>query len=317
MADTELPEERAWPASASSRHVDLGGEQVHYLDFGGPSGGPTIVCVHGLGGSALNFGVVGPLLAARGRVLAVDLLGHGRSAAGDPTLTSSGTLDALVDQISRFVHEVAGPPVVVVGHSLGGVMAMQLTLRSPTDIDRLILLDPPVPNRTRRARDPKLVLRLAFLRAPGVRRLVERKILGSTPEQLVHTQLADATPHVDEVPSDAVAASVAETRLRSADAHYREAQRFQWNAILGTVDLLSRSRELSARLDTLEPPTLWLHGEDDKLSPIEDARALSGTRPGWTFESRAGVGHLPHLEDAGWTGERISAFLGDAVPDGN
>jgi len=311
VADTEL----TWPPSTTSRYVDLG-EQVHYLDFGGPPGAPPVVCVHGLGGSALNFGLLGPRLADARRVLAVDLLGHGRSAPGDPTLNGSDTLHALVDQIGQFVREVAGSPVVLVGHSLGGVMAMQLTLRSPTEVERLVLLDPPVPNRTRRARDRKLVLRLAMLRAPGVRRLVERKILGSTPEQLVHTQLADATPHVDDVPSDAVAASVAETRLRSADAHYREAQRFQWNAILGTVDLLSRSRELSGRLDTLAPPTLWLHGEDDKLSPIDDARALSGTRPGWTFESRAGVGHLPHLEDAGWTGERISVFLGDPVPDG-
>jgi pimeloyl-ACP methyl ester carboxylesterase len=312
LADNEL----TWPPSATSRYVELR-RQVHYLDFGGPPGSPPVVCVHGLGGSALNFGLLGPRLADARRVLAVDLLGHGRSAPGDPTLSGADTLDALVDQIARFVREVAGSPVVLVGHSLGGVMAMQLTLRAPDAIDRLVLLDPPVPNRTRRARDRKLVLRLAVLRAPGVRRLVRRKILGSTPEQLVHTQLADATPHVDDVPSDAVAASVAETRLRSADAHYREAQRFQWNAILGTVDLLSRSRELSTRLDTLAPPTLWLHGEDDKLSPIDDARALSGTRPGWTFESRAGVGHLPHLEDADWTGERISVFLGDAVPDGN
>ena len=174
-----------------------------------------------------------------------------------------------------------------------------------------------MPNRTRRARDPKLVLRLAFLRAPGVRRLVERKILGSTPEQLVHTQLADATPHVDEVPSDAVAASVAETRLRSAGAHHREAQRFQWNAILGTVDLLSRSRELSARLDTLAPRRCGSTVRTTSSRRSTTLGRFPAPRPGWTFESRAGVGHLPHLEDAGWTGERISAFVGDAVPDGN
>ena len=162
MADTEL----TWPPSTTSRYVDLG-EQVHYLDFGGPPGAPPVVCVHGLGGSALNFGLLGPRLADARRVLAVDLLGHGRSAPGDPTLSGSDTLHALVDQIGQFVREVAGSPVVLVGHSLGGVMAMQLTLRSPTEVERLVLLDPPVPNRTRRARDRKLVLRLAMLRHPA------------------------------------------------------------------------------------------------------------------------------------------------------
>ena len=311
MADTEL----TWPPSATSRYVDLG-EQVHYLDFGGPPGAPPVVCVHGLGGSALNFGLLGPRLADARRVLAVDLLGHGRSAPGDPTLSGSDTLHALVDQIGQFVREVAGSPVVLVGHSLGGVMAMQRRSGPRQRSSAWSCSTRRCPTAPAGPAIGSWYCGWRCLRAPGVRRLVERKILGSTPEQLVHTQLADATPHVDDVPSDAVAATVAETRLRSADAQYREAQRFQWNAILGTVDLLSRSRELSGRLDTLAPPTLWLHGEDDKLSPIDDARALSGTRPGWTFESRAGVGHLPHLEDAGWTGERISVFLGDAVPDG-
>jgi pimeloyl-ACP methyl ester carboxylesterase len=311
VAGTEIdgPSGLTWPPQATSHELTLAGERVHHLDFGGPPDGPVVVCVHGLGGSCLNFGVLGPLLARTHRVLALDLVGHGRSAPGDPRLDGAGTLAGLVGQVERFVREVAGGPVELVGHSLGGVVAMQVALRSPSEIRHLVLLDPPVPNRTRSARDRKLVLRLAVLRAPGVRRLVERRILGSTPEDLVRHQIDDATPHLANVPADAVAASVAETRLRAAAAGYRDALRVQWNAILGTVDLLSRSAELAARLDGLRPSTLWLHGEDDKLSPIGDARALAGTRTGWTFDSRPGVGHLPHLEDPDWVAGRVLAWL--------
>jgi pimeloyl-ACP methyl ester carboxylesterase len=52
-----------------SRWTDLDGP-VRYLDFGGPAGGPVIVCVHGLGGSAVNWTAVAPLLTGTCRVLA-------------------------------------------------------------------------------------------------------------------------------------------------------------------------------------------------------------------------------------------------------
>ncbi|HYP46130.1 MAG TPA: alpha/beta fold hydrolase [Propionibacteriaceae bacterium] len=66
-----------WPHSAS-RTVDIAGP-VHYLHFPGPSEGPVLLCVHGLGGSALNWGAVAPLLSHRAHVYAVDLIGHGYS----------------------------------------------------------------------------------------------------------------------------------------------------------------------------------------------------------------------------------------------
>jgi pimeloyl-ACP methyl ester carboxylesterase len=55
---------------------DLNGP-VRYLDFGGPADGPVIVCVHGLGGSAVNWTAVAPLMTGTCRVLAPDLAGHG------------------------------------------------------------------------------------------------------------------------------------------------------------------------------------------------------------------------------------------------
>ena len=53
-----------------SKTIDLAGETVHYADFGGE--GPVIVLVHGLGGSHLNWLALAPLLARRGRVVALD-----------------------------------------------------------------------------------------------------------------------------------------------------------------------------------------------------------------------------------------------------
>src|SRR5712691_1832043 len=95
-----------------SRWIDLDGP-VHYLDFGGPPGGPLIVCVHGLGGSAVNWSAIAPLLTGRYRLLAPDLAGHGLTqSAGRGTDVASNTL-----LLHRFIESVpalcAGPGELV------------------------------------------------------------------------------------------------------------------------------------------------------------------------------------------------------------
>src|SRR5689334_13091156 len=62
----------------TTRTVDIGGP-VHYVDFGGDPEGPTIVLVHGLGGSHLNWDLLAPLLTDSARVFALDLPGFGLS----------------------------------------------------------------------------------------------------------------------------------------------------------------------------------------------------------------------------------------------
>ena len=83
--------------------ADLDGP-VHYVDFGGT--GRPIVLVHGLGGSHLNWLPVGERLAAHGRVLAIDLAGHGRT----PSLGRTATVGANTRLLGRFLAVVAGRP---------------------------------------------------------------------------------------------------------------------------------------------------------------------------------------------------------------
>jgi pimeloyl-ACP methyl ester carboxylesterase len=64
-----------------SRWVDLDGP-VHYVDHGGPEHGPLLVCVHGLGGSLVNWLAIAPLLTSTCRVIAIDLAGFGHTRSG-------------------------------------------------------------------------------------------------------------------------------------------------------------------------------------------------------------------------------------------
>src|SRR5690349_10851920 len=106
-------------AAGRSSWVDIGGP-VHYLDFGGPAGAPVVVGVHGLGGSALNWSAIAPLLTDRCRVLAPDLAGHGLTEA----LGRGTTVAANRVLLDRFIHAVTASPVILMGNSMGGMISI-------------------------------------------------------------------------------------------------------------------------------------------------------------------------------------------------
>jgi pimeloyl-ACP methyl ester carboxylesterase len=293
-----------WPAGATSHATDLGGP-VHHLDFGGPNGAPVVLAVHGLGGSALNWGLLAPQLTSTCRVLAVDLFGHGRS--GVPT--GRGGLVADLAMLRRFVDEVVGGPVVLLGHSMGGVLALRYAAEHADTVTRLALLSPPVPGTTGRT-DRALQARRALLRVPGVAAVVRRELARLTAEELVDRQLDRATPHARRLPAAAVAASVAETRLRQAGPDAARAHAVQWAGILDTMALLSRADAWRSTLAGIGAPTLWLQGADDPMVAPGPAARLAATRPDWPFRLREGVGHLLALEDPEWTAAQLRAWLG-------
>jgi pimeloyl-ACP methyl ester carboxylesterase len=296
----------AWPPGAVATTTDLGGP-VRSLDLGGPAGAPVVLCVHGLGGSALNWGLLAPFLTATHRVLAVDLFGHGGSGVPAGTRPDAVTADRRL--LDRFVREVVGEPVVLLGHSMGGVLTVLQAAAAPETVRRLVLLSPPVPGSAGRL-DPAIAAKLAFLRLPGVAGRVARQLAALTPEQVVDRQLRQATPHLHRIPAEGLAAAVAETRERAARPDAAAGRAEQWSALLGTMALLARPRAWRRTIAGVAAPTLWLHGADDPLSAADRARALAATRPDWTFEVRPGVGHLLALEDPAWTAERVLAADG-------
>ena len=130
MNDIDLPE---------SHFVDLDGP-VHYREWAGPDG-PTFVCVHGLGGSLLNWVSVAPALAKRGRVVAVDLVGFGKT----PREGRSAGMKANRLLLSRFLGEVATGPVVLIGNSMGGAISMLQAALEPQSVAGLALTSPALP----------------------------------------------------------------------------------------------------------------------------------------------------------------------------
>src|SRR5438094_9263123 len=190
-----------------SRTIDLDGP-VHYADFGGT--GPTLVLVHGLGGSHVNWLAVAPVLARRARVLAVDLAGFGRTPLGE----RSADVHANRILLDRFLEAVAAGPVVLVGNSMGGLVAMMEAALAPERVAGLVLVAPAQP-RSAEARMDGRVAALFLYALPVLGELALRwraRLLG--PAGQVRSTLALCCADASRVAPEVVAAHVALARER-------------------------------------------------------------------------------------------------------
>ena len=124
-------------AASTSRHLFLEHVTLHYLDYGG-SGPLDMLLLHGGGANAHWFDFIGPILAQHGRVVALDLRGHGDSTSAEPPLY---TYDAyLQDLRAVFAAEKMATPILM-GHSMGGMLMVKYAGTWPQEVLALIVCD--------------------------------------------------------------------------------------------------------------------------------------------------------------------------------
>jgi pimeloyl-ACP methyl ester carboxylesterase len=269
-----------------SRTIELGGP-LHYADFGGS--GPTMVLVHGLGGHHLNWMSVGPTLAERCHVVAPDLAGFGRT----PLAGRSAGVRAQRVLLASFIDSIADEPVILVGNSMGGLIAMLEAARRPDKVARLVLVGPAQPRRVATF-DPMVALMFAAYALPGVGETVMRwRAAWLGPEGVVRQSLALCCADAGCLPAETVAAHVAMARERAqmpwAQGAFLEATR----SIMG---VLGRAGEMRAAIETIQAPTLVVHGTEDRLVPVAASRGLAAVRRDWDLVVWERVGHVPQLE---------------------
>ncbi|TMA50608.1 MAG: alpha/beta hydrolase [Deltaproteobacteria bacterium] len=271
-----------------SRTVDLGGP-VHFADFGGS--GPTMVLVHGLGGSHLNWLAVGPALAARARVLAPDLAGFGRT----PLAGRSAHVRANAQLLDRFIDAVAEGPATLIGNSMGGLLAMMEAERQPEKVTRLVLVGAAQPRPPGTRFDPVVALTFAAYAVPGLgERFMRWRAARRGPEGLVRDTLQLVCADPGRVPAEVVAAHVALARDRM--------DRMPWGnqafleAARSIVITLARRREVHAMIGRIAAPALLVQGTRDRLVSLAASRATAALRPDWTLAVLEGIGHVPQLE---------------------
>lgn len=272
-----------------SRWTDLDGP-VHYVAWDGPEE-RTFVLVHGLGGSLLNWLAVGPGLARRGRVFALDLAGFGRT----PRVGRRSRISDNRRLLARFMGEVAGDgPAMLCANSMGGAVAMLQSALDPGSVRGLVLSNSVFP--WVRGAYPAAVVMTGFglYQLPRVGEWFSRQRLnGLDAERAVRFGLRIVTSDPDRIDPALVRAHVEQLIRHQADEDAGDA------FLEAARSLMTLGRRPAAQrwiLDSVRCPVLVIHGREDRLVPFAYAEAALVGRPNWEMRPIPKVGHAPQME---------------------
>jgi pimeloyl-ACP methyl ester carboxylesterase len=267
------------------RIVDLGG-RVRVVDYGGR--GDTFVCVHGLGGWALDWQVLAPPLTDCGRVLALDLPGFGDS----PLAARSAAVSAQQELLDRYLEAETTEPVVLIGNSMGGMISLLQAISRPASVSRMVLLSPVLPASPRRMPHPAIAAQFAAYAMPQLGEWfmrARRELLD--PRALVDGSLAFMSAHPERIPS-----YVYQQRYALVRRLNLETDRAFLAAARSLLSLLASRGEYERIIRYVDVPVLVIHGADDPLVSAKSAHHLARTRPDWAVHVLPEVGHVPMLE---------------------
>jgi pimeloyl-ACP methyl ester carboxylesterase len=272
-----------------SRWTDVDGP-VHYADYGGA--GRSMVLLHGLGGSYVEWHLVGERLAGEFSVVAPDFAGFGRT----PLKLRHAGLDDNQRLLDGFLREVVREPAILVAHSMGGTIAMLQAGRHPETVSELVLLDPAAPPGAREVTPviPKRLLRLVedSPALGNIAGIILARVIG--PTRLVADTVRRAVVDYEAIDRgliDALAANEVE-RLRAGRPYvgYIEAR-------LSLAYYYSDIEKFDTEVvDAVKAPTLLVYGEEDPIVPPVAMRRLARRQPGWKVVSLPNVGHDPNFE---------------------
>lgn len=269
--------------------VDLG-SKIHYADFGGT--GQVMVLVHGIASSHLNWMGIGEDLARSYRVFAVDLPGYGLS----PRAPEPATVETSQTYLDRFIdHLSPGAPVVLFGHSMGGLASMLETSAHPEKVSLLMLLAPAAPSPRFSAATllsaPFLIATIAPARSVALLRRRGRRL---DPDRVVRSTMARIIARGSEIPEEIMQAHVDLLALQRRDHDWTEQALVESAGSL--VRTLLRRRRFRRMVEKISVPTLLMHGTRDRLVQYRAGVLLHRIRPDWSWRPLAEVGHMAQME---------------------
>ncbi len=232
--------------------------------------GPPLICIHGAGGSARHWGLLLEPLAADARVCALDLPGHGRSPAGGPA-----SIADYAQAVIALHTALALPPAIIVGHSMGGAIALHLAVHAPQIVAGLGLI-------------------------------------GSAARLRVAPALLSGLAGDETARHEAITTLVEWLFSPAADPRVRAEALAEYAALDPTV-LLADLRacdgfDLRPHLAAIRCPAVVITGSDDRLTPPKLGAELAAGL-GVPHQLLSGVGHMPMLEAPAQVSELLRALI--------
>jgi len=260
----------------TEKTVSVFGAKIAYVEAGDPSK-PTVILLHGLGGSSANWLFTIPALAANYHVIAPDQIGFGKS----DRVMLKYRVGTYVDFLDKFMSELKIEKASLVGNSLGGWVAAWTAIKYPNRVEKIVLAD--AAGLKPAAIDMAQIYALNYSTRDEVRQLVKlvffnQALFGS--DAFVEQSLA--------------------IRVAANDGY----------TINSLIESIKRDEDfLNGRLGEIKKPTLVVWGKQDGLLKVADAEQFKREIAGSELLVFDQCGHVPMVEKAADFNKAVLAFL--------
>lgn len=293
-----------WDPSAAHRFLTDDGAALHVNETGPADSPVTLVLVHGWTQDHRTWDGVVERLAPSLRVLRYDLRGHGGSA---PANHGTATIDTLADDLAELIAARAPDgPLVLAGHSMGGMTIMKLAERHPQLVrDRVAGV---AFVATSSGQMDRITLGLPGIAGNGAARF-ERRLA-----KMLARQRRDALPLPPAMVRPGARFLVFGEHPRRADVDSVTAQLLCAHpaSVAGFQDAISRHDCRVALAALRGTPAVVLVGERDRLCPVAHAKVIADELPHAEFVRYPGAGHMLPQERAAEVAARLSALTRSA-----
>lgn len=267
-----------------SRSLEVGGASVHYREGGD---GAPVVLVHGWLESSWCWTRVVDHLVAQYRVYAVDLVGFGQSTP--PPEESPFDIESNSKVVEAVIRQRIGEPVHLVGHSMGGMIAVLLATRCPELVKSVSLVSAPIdgPNAV------TSVLQLVGL--PIIRDSTYRLMRSKGVTRLLSNFFVYKAPVPDQMLSDA--------------------QKASHEAVFGSAQSIL-SNNLEPLLKKVRQPSLVVFGDKDRVIDVAQGALAADRIPNADFKIFRSCGHCPNIEEPWKLSEALLHFFREVSGSG-
>ena len=270
----------------------VGTQEIHYVEAG-KKGRQIALLIHGWSSSWYATSPLLGQLAQRFHVIAIDLPGYGQS----PPLEIRTSIPHYVDLLADLIGQISDGPVVLVGHSMGGMISVTLALTHPILVERMVLLSPTISGRLSTAIN-LFISPITMMERFGLGSLVvsatERAFVGLTDRLMRPVSFAERTG-ITEGDYE---------RLRM------DARRPGQGRVRAECFRAMLENDLSGRLGQIETPSLVIWGAEDNTVPLRDAGVVADEWTAADLRILPKAGHWPQFEAPDTTRRMVAAFLG-------
>lgn len=271
---------------------NINGIQIHAEQAGQPNRQVALL-IHGWSSSWYAMSPLMPLLAQRFSVISVDLPGYGKS----PALPFRATIPAYVEILAKLIEEVSKGPVVLVGHSMGGMIGATLAIKYPVLVERMVLLCPTISG--------KLSDYINFFVSPIT--LMERFAFGSLLVSAGEKLMVGISDRLMKPASFAERSGITAQDYARLRADVRRPDQGRVRAECFTA---MRQNNLVGQLSKIEAPSLVIWGAEDNTVPLRDSGVVADEWQSADLRILPKAGHWPQFETPHLTRRLVASFLG-------